>query len=243
MEKQLSLFEEESPQSDTSAPKRSVGPAAGEQKSGFAFKPIPAAPSSERLLSSHKYAHLKSLGELQAICSNCTECGLAAGRTKVVFGEGNPQAKIMLVGEGPGKTEDETGRPFIGQAGQLLDRILASVGFKREEVFIANVVKCRPPGNRLPTPEESLACRSYLDAQILIINPLIIICLGALATQTLIDPKGRITSLRGQWFKKEGYWLIPTYHPAALLRDPNKKRPVWEDFKEIRRRYDLLTCS
>ncbi|MDH7480018.1 MAG: uracil-DNA glycosylase [Syntrophomonadaceae bacterium] len=224
-------------------PKRTAGPAVGEQKAGFAFKPIPAAPLGERLLSSRKYTHLKSLAELQAICLNCTECGLAAGRTKVVFGEGNPQAKILLVGEGPGKTEDQTGRPFVGQAGQLLDRILASVGLKREEVFIANVVKCRPPGNRLPTPEESLACRPYLDAQIFLINPLIIICLGALATQTLIDPKGRITTLRGQWVKKEGYWLIPTYHPAALLRDPNKKRPVWEDFKEIRRRYDLLTSS
>ncbi|NPV92569.1 MAG: uracil-DNA glycosylase [Firmicutes bacterium] len=192
------------------------------------------------MLTSDRYAGLRTLDELRAECLACQRCGLAAGRNSVVFGEGNPRARIMLVGEGPGRNEDETGRPFVGQAGQLLDKILESVGFKREEVFIANVVKCRPPGNRLPTPEESLACRPFLDAQIRLIDPWIIICLGALSTQSLIDPKGRITTLRGQWIKKDGFWLTPTYHPAALLRDLSKKRPVWEDFKEIRRRYDAM---
>jgi len=178
------------------------------------------------------------LETLRMLCQQCRKCPLAAHRTQVVFGEGNPQARILLLGEGPGKNEDASGRPFVGAAGQLLDKILESVGFQRENVFIANVVKCRPPQNRLPTSEEVLACKPYLSAQIRLIDPYVIVCLGALATQTLIDPRARITAVRGQWYQNDNRWLIPTFHPAALLRDATKKRPVWEDFKEIRRRFD-----
>lgn len=155
----------------------------------------------------------------------------------MVFGEGNPRAELMLVGEGPGQQEDEQGRPFVGPAGQLLNRILAAVGISREEVYIANVVKCRPPGNRLPTPQEVEACRPYLWEQIRIIRPRIIVCLGALAGQTLISPKLRITRERGKWVERQGIMIMPTFHPAALLRDPRKKRPAWEDFKAVQSLY------
>lgn len=249
-DKQIYLFGEElKPDIENNTVKEAGKPAptpgtSKEKLEVSRFKVFTRQPAdTPRLITSDKYAELESLDILRDRCLKCRECSLADARTNVVFGEGNPRARIMLVGEGPGKTEDETGRPFVGLAGQLLDKILASVGFQREEVFIANVVKCRPPGNRLPTPEESLACRPFLDAQIRLINPLIIVCLGALSTQALIEPKGRITALRGQWFKKENFWLIPTFHPAALLRDSSKKRPVWEDFKEIRRRYDSLVDS
>jgi len=204
----------------------------GAKESAAGEKSLFSAPS--------RYAEVSSLEELKTICLACRGCSLCSYRTQAVFGEGNENARLMLVGEGPGRVEDETGRPFVGQAGQLLDRILAAAGFTREEVFIGNVVKCRPPGNRLPTPQEAAACRPFLEAQIRLIKPRIIVCLGALATQTLVDPRARITAVRGQWFEKSGYWIIPTFHPAALLRDPSKKRPVWEDFKEIRRRYDNL---
>lgn len=185
----------------------------------------------------------------------CRECGLRQQAKQVVFGEGNPRADLMLVGEGPGAYEDEQGRPFVGAAGQLLDRILEAAGFKREEVYITNVVKCRPRNiplangryrggstNRPPTPEEVKACFHWLEGQIAIIKPRIIVCLGAYATQALIAREARITRLRGQWIEKEGIRYIPTYHPAALLRDPGKKRPVWEDFQKIRDVYqDAIT--
>lgn len=151
-----------------------------------------------------------------------------------MFGEGNPHARLMFVGEGPGQQEDIQGRPFVGAAGQLLDRILASVGISRDEVYIANVVKCRPPGNRLPTAEEAASCLPHLLEQIRAIKPKIIVCLGALATQTLIDKNARITRVRGTWFKKDGILYMPTFHPAALLRDETKKRPVWDDMKKVR---------
>lgn len=147
----------------------------------------------------------------------------------------------MLVGEAPGAREDELGRPFVGAAGELLNRILQAAGFKREEIYITNVVKCRPPGNRLPTPDEVQACRPYLENQIKLVNPKIIVCLGALATQALIAPGARITRLRGQWIQKDGIYYLPTFHPAALLRDESKKRPVWEDFKRIRALYRELS--
>lgn len=247
---QMSLFIENTAGEETGATAEKTERAGEPQKdklevaSGFKGSILGAsskATAEKGLFSEGSLAmQVSSLEELKSICLTCRNCPLCAYRTNVVFGEGNENARLMLVGEGPGRVEDETGRPFVGQAGQLLDRILAAVGFERSEVFIGNVVKCRPPGNRLPTPQEAIACRPFLEAQIRLINPRIIVCLGALATQTLIDPRARITAVRGQWFEKHGYWLVPTFHPAALLRDPSKKRPVWEDFKEIRRRYDAL---
>lgn len=177
---------------------------------------------------------VQSLGQLREIALECRKCRLREGCRGVVFGEGNPHPVLMLVGEGPGQTEDELGRPFVGAAGQLLDKILAAAGFAREEVFIGNVVKCRPPGNRLPNPDEVAACRPWLEAQIRILQPRVIVCLGALSTQTLIDPQARITRERGQWREIRGIRYMPTYHPAALLRDPSKKKPVWEDFQQVR---------
>ncbi len=181
-----------------------------------------------------------SLDELKQIVSACRRCRLRDGCRQVVFGEGKPEADIMLVGEGPGKAEDELGRPFVGAAGQLLDNILASVGLSRAGVFIGNVVKCRPPGNRLPTPDEVKTCTPYLQAQLRIIEPKIVICLGALAGQILVDPSLRITRDRGQWVIKDGLLIMPTFHPAALLRDPSKKRPVWQDFQAVIQRYEQL---
>lgn len=181
-----------------------------------------------------------SLTQLERGCRTCRRCDLRAGCTQVVFGEGNPHARLMFVGEGPGQQEDVHGRPFVGAAGQLLDRILAAVGIKRDEVYIANVVKCRPPGNRLPTWEEAEACLPHLIAQIQAIRPKIIVCLGALATQALIDRKARITRVRGTWFKRDGIMYMPTFHPAALLRDEMKKRPVWEDMKKVKEALDRL---
>ncbi len=185
-------------------------------------------------------AGVSSLAELTRIMDDCTRCELSAQRTHIVFGEGNPEAKLMLIGEGPGLNEDKTGRPFVGAAGQLLDRILASAGFSREEVFITNIVKCRPPQNRLPESSECASCLPYLACQMRLIEPKIVCCLGALATQTLVDPKARITRLRGTWHDKGGIKIMPTFHPAALLRDPSKKRPVWEDFQKIKEEYARL---
>lgn len=167
----------------------------------------------------------------------CKRCGLRAGAGQVVFGEGNQAADLMFVGEGPGADEDEQGRPFVGAAGQLLNKILAAAGITREEVYIANIVKCRPPGNRLPSEEEANACLPHLQRQIKLIRPRIIVCLGALAARILVDPNRKISELRGTWFESDGMRIMPTYHPAALLRDPAKKRPVWEDIKKVRDAY------
>ncbi|MCL6449991.1 MAG: uracil-DNA glycosylase [Acetobacteraceae bacterium] len=177
------------------------------------------------------------LAGLAARAAECARCGLRSGCRGVVFGEGPADARLMLVGEGPGAAEDELGRPFVGPAGQLLDRILAAAGLPRERVYITNVVKCRPPQNRLPTPVEVEACRPWLLQQIGLVRPVVLVCLGALACQALLDPGARITRIRGLWQERDGMLVMPTYHPAAVLRDPNKKRPVWEDFKKVRAAY------
>ncbi len=154
-----------------------------------------------------------------------------------MFGDGSNQARLMLVGEAPGADEDREGIPFVGRAGQLLDRILVAAELDRKKIFITNVVKCRPPGNRLPLQPEVEACLPYLKKQIELINPRIIVCLGALATKTLIDKSAAITRDRGKWHNIEGRSVIATFHPAALLRDPSRKKDVWEDFKQILQRY------
>jgi DNA polymerase len=186
-------------------------------------------------------AEIDNLVVLRQTVLECRRCGLRQGARGAVFGEGNPAADIMFVGEGPGQREDELGRPFVGRAGQLLDLMLRSHGFSREEVFIANIVKCRPPGNRLPAPQEVEACLPNLEAQIRIIRPKIIVTLGALASQTLIDPGLRVTRDRGKWFQKDGVSYLTTFHPAAVLRDErNKKRLIWEDFASLRQKYTRL---
>lgn len=171
---------------------------------------------------------LPLLEELRREASGCRRCGLAAKRKTVVFGEGNPSAHLMLVGEGPGAEEDLQGRPFVGPAGQLLDRALAAAGVPRETVYIGNVVKCRPPGNRVPTPEEAQACLPWLRRQVEIVRPRVMLLLGATALRYLAGLEG-ITRHRGKWVEVWGIPALPTYHPAALLRDPAKKRPFWQD--------------
>ncbi len=185
-----------------------------------------------------------SFDKLKEKCTACNKCELRKGCKQVVFGDGSPEALIMLVGEAPGSDEDNQGIPFVGSAGQLLNRILSAVNIKREEVYITNIVKCRPPRNRLPTNEEINHCLPYLKKQIEIINPDIIVCLGSLSTRTLIDKNARITKVRGNWYHIHSKLYIPTFHPAALLRDVHKKRPVWEDFQSISEEYgNLLSKS
>lgn len=175
---------------------------------------------------------------------SCSKCQLSRTRKNVVFGEGNPNADIFLIGEGPGRDEDLTGRAFVGRSGQLLDKILAACGFNRKDhVFIGNIIKCRPPGNRVPLPEERAACLPYLLKQIEIIHPKIIILLGATALNGLVDPKLRITKVRGSWIKWNDLWTMPTFHPSALLRNPNLKRETWEDFKKVVFKYRKLVDS
>jgi len=175
---------------------------------------------------------------------SCTKCQLSRTRKNVVFGEGNPDADVFLIGEGPGHEEDLTGRAFVGRSGQLLDKILAACGFNRKNhVFIGNILKCRPPGNRVPLPEERAACLPYLLKQIEIINPKIIILLGATALNGLVDPKLRITKVRGSWIKWNDRWTMPTFHPSALLRNPNLKKETWEDFKKVVLKYRELVDS
>lgn len=182
----------------------------------------------------------KSWDTLEGNCRSCQKCRLWELRNNVVIGKGNPKADIMLVGEGPGQQEDLQGEPFVGPAGQLLDKMLASVGLSLENVYITNIVKCRPPGNRDPSDDEKEACLNYLRYQLKLIEPKIVVCLGRVAATTIIAPDFRITRQRGIWFSKKGYDFIATYHPSALLRDEQKKRPAWEDMKAVRKRWDEL---
>lgn len=194
-------------------------------------------------LFAEKVAGINTLEEWRDFCLQCRRCLLRQGAKNIVFGEGNPRAEIMLVGEGPGAEEDRVGRPFVGAAGRLLDRILAAAGWSRDEVYIANIVKCRPPGNRQPQREETEACLPLLQKQIALIDPLIIICLGAVAGKALLKPDFFITKERGKWHKLGDRLVMPTFHPAALLRDPGKKRPVWEDIKKVMAMYKKMAAA
>jgi len=184
---------------------------------------------------------LGELGSLEAIAARvaeCTRCGLAQSRKRTVPGEGNPNAQLMLVGEGPGATEDETGRPFVGAAGELLTQILGSIGIPRESVFIANVVKCRPPQNRKPLPDEAAACLPYLRRQVQLVRPKVLLALGATAAEGLLGVRKSLGELRGAVHTFGGIPLVVTYHPAALLRNPNWKKPTWDDVRIARQLLD-----
>jgi len=175
-----------------------------------------------------------NLEELRAAIGDCSRCKLCSGRTHLVFGVGNPRATLMFVGEGPGRDEDLQGEPFVGRAGQLLtDIITKGIGLIREDVYIANVVKCRPPDNRNPEPDEVATCEPFLKKQIELISPEIIVGLGKFAVQTLLQTKMPITKLRGNWHTYHGIKLMPTFHPAYLLRNPADKKLVWEDIKKV----------
>ncbi len=190
--------------------------------------PLPVVPSGPARSTSEKLAYLTTRArEL----SPCTRCALSKGRTQVVYGVGNPDARILFVGEGPGADEDRLGEPFVGKAGQLLDKIIEAMGLRRADVYIANVVKCRPPGNRVPQFEEIQECVPFLLEQIDAIRPELLIALGATAARTLLNTQASMGSLRGRFFEFRGTPLLCTYHPAYLLRNPADKRKVWEDMQ------------
>ena len=181
------------------------------------------------------------LDQLRERCAECQACPLGRTRTNLVFGVGEPTADLMFVGEAPGEQEDLQGIPFVGKAGQLLDRFLYAVDIDRRQVYIANILKCRPPKNRDPLPEEEDACIGHLREQVRLIRPKIIVCLGRIAAQRLIRPDFRITAEHGRWFEKGNYLMTAVYHPAALLRDPRKKEEMLEDMKQIQRKLNELT--
>lgn len=174
---------------------------------------------------------LDSLDNIKSDLTNCKRCKLCSDRKTIVLGEGNPKAQLMFVGEGPGEQEDLQGRPFVGRAGQLLDKMIEAMGMKRSDVFIANVVKCRPPGNRNPESDEIASCSPFLFRQLDVIKPKVVVALGKFAAQTLLQTEERISEIRGKKFPFRGSKLIPTYHPAYLLRNPSSKRDTWEDLK------------
>jgi DNA polymerase len=207
-----------------------------------AAKSPPSPPSPPSAESPSSLESLNTLEALTAHIASCTRCTLYTTATNAVPGEGNPTAAFMCVGEAPGASEDETGRPFIGAAGQLLTKILAAVNLSRDQVFICNVLKHRPPGNRNPRPEEVVACSPYLVRQIELIQPKVILALGTFAAQTLLDTKLPISKLRGDVHRYCGVPLVVTYHPAALLRNPSWKRPTWEDVQLARRILDSATA-
>jgi DNA polymerase len=181
---------------------------------------------------------LESLDGIAGLIRDCRKCRLCEGRTHTVPGEGNPTARLMCVGEGPGAKEDETGRPFVGAAGQLLDQILAAIECPRESVYIANIVKCRPPQNRKPLPDEAQACLPYLHRQIALIRPKVLVALGGTAAEWLLGVKRSLGDLRGKVHRYGNIPLIVTYHPAALLRNPHWKKPTWDDVRIARQLLD-----
>jgi len=187
-----------------------------------------------------KSAGPETLSEFNLKIQNCQDCPLSKSRTQVVFGSGNPRAKLMCVGEAPGYEEDKQGKPFVGAAGQLLDKILAAIGFNREEVYIANIVKCRPPGNRDPEPKEVAECLPFLKKQIAMIQPKCILALGRVAAQNLLATRQSLSSLRRTVQQFENIQVVVTYHPAALLRNPQWKRQAWEDVQNLRKLYDKI---
>ena len=178
--------------------------------------------------------------ELEQSIVNCNKCKLCTNRTNIVFGVGNKEADIMMIGEGPGADEDKQGEPFVGKAGQLMNKALTGLGIKREELYIANIVKCRPPSNRVPEQDEAETCLNYLRNQVILVKPKIIVLLGSTALKNILGKEYSITAMRGKWIEQKGIYYMPTWHPAALLRDENKKIEFWNDLKEVRKKEDEL---
>lgn len=204
------------------------------------LKGAPAIPASGLVIEAPATPAWSSLEEIAGLVRECTKCPLCSGRTNAVPGEGDPAAGLMLVGEGPGEQEDRSGRPFVGRAGELLDKMLASIEVSREAAFIANVVKCRPPRNRAPLPDERSACLPYLYRQIALVRPRVLLALGATAAEALLGVKRPLGDLRLKVHRIDGVALVVTYHPAALLRNPNWKRPAWDDVRIARQLLDRL---
>jgi uracil-DNA glycosylase family 4 len=184
-----------------------------------------------------------TLAQVREELGECTRCKLHTGRKNIVFGVGNPNAWLVFVGEAPGADEDDQGEPFVGRAGQLLTRIIEAMRLTRDQVYICSIIKCRPPGNRNPEPDEIASCEPFLVGQLHAIRPKLICALGNFATQVLLRTKEPISKLRGRFFTYHGIPLLPTYHPAYLLRNPHEKKTVWEDMKLLQREYERLTKS
>lgn len=182
---------------------------------------------------------IMELEEIRDEIGDCTRCKLHEGRTNLVFGDGNPKARLVFVGEGPGRDEDMQGKPFVGRAGKLLTKIIEAMGLTREDVYICNVVKCRPPNNRTPEPDEMSTCEQFLFKQLRYIKPEVVVCLGATAAKSILKTKASLGSLRGKFHNYSGSKLMVTYHPAALLRNPNFKRPLWDDMQVVMRELGL----
>ena len=205
--------------------------------------PAKSLPTQQAKLTTEPWGDAATLDEMNKQICNCLKCALGHTRTKFVFGVGNPNATLMLVGEAPGADEDAQGEPFVGRAGQLLNKILEAINFKREDVYICNILKCRPPNNRKPQPEEVEQCIPYLQKQIQLIKPKVILCLGLTAAENLLKTAESLGKLRGRVMQYEGIPLMVTYHPAALLRNPNWKRPTWEDVQAVRKLHDDLVVK
>ncbi|MCI0670452.1 MAG: uracil-DNA glycosylase [Myxococcaceae bacterium] len=200
-------------------------PATGPQ--GHTGKHLPLTPSGKVTIAS------RPLDEIRRELGDCRRCKLCEGRRNIVFGVGNPRAELVFVGEGPGAEEDAQGVPFVGAAGQLLTKMIEAMGFRRDDVYICNVVKCRPTGNRNPEPDEIQACEPFLTAQLASLKPKVIVALGKFAAQTLLRDTTPITRLRGQWREYQGIRLMPTFHPAYLLRNPAEKKSAWQDLQQV----------
>ena len=211
----------------------------------FGFAPPTATTPHEQLLPypSEPWVGAKNLDELNSMICACVKCPLGTTRIKFVFGVGNPDADIVFVGEAPGADEDAQGEPFVGRAGQLLNKILEAIHFKRDEVYICNILKCRPPNNREPQADEIDQCEPHLWKQLELLKPKIIVCLGRVAGQTLLRTTASLGELRGKVHSYRGINLVVTYHPAALLRNPNWKKPTWEDVQWIRKMYDEMKAK
>jgi uracil-DNA glycosylase family 4 len=209
----------------------------------------PAAPASDSASDWVPQPELdQALRDLAVACDGCRRCGLGAGRQNVVVSRGNPRARLMVIGEGPGAQEDEAGQPFVGRSGQLLDRMLESVGIdSNRDAYVCNIVKCRPPENRKPTVLEMAACQPWLEQQIALVDPAVILLAGATAVEGLLGIKGGITKLRGQWRQWDGRWLMPILHPSYLLRNASKERGspkwlTWHDLQDVQRRLAQLNA-
>jgi len=225
------------------APTRTSTPQAAQPTAPAPEEPMLFGEPEPPPLTHEPWGTAATLPELDGAINTCTRCVLGNTRNRFVFGVGNPHATLLLIGEAPGADEDAQGEPFVGRAGQLLNKILEAIHFKREEVYICNILKCRPPGNRKPAQEEVNECLPFLKKQISLVQPKLILCLGLTAAESLLGTTESLTKLRGRVLKFMGVPLMVTYHPAALLRNPNWKRPTWEDVQAARKLHDELVAG
>jgi DNA polymerase len=212
---------------------------------GLEARPVAAAPAQVQVpsvpLPGEAAGPVKTLDEIRKELGDCQRCKLCKGRTQIVFGSGNPKAELVFVGEAPGADEDQQGVPFVGAAGQLLTKMIEAMQFSRDTVYICNVAKCRPPNNRNPEPDEIEACEPFLKAQLASLQPKVIVALGKFAAQTLLRDPTPITRLRGQWRTYQGVPLMPTFHPAYLLRSPGEKKLAWSDLQAVMKRFGKIS--